>query len=147
MQADMRQEIGGSAVMEITLDATKENLTEALGFVDAFLESADCPMKTQMQLDIAVEELFVNIASYAYPEGKGTAVLRIGTPEPESVEITFIDSGIPYNPLAKKDPDVSLSAEERQIGGLGIFMVKKSMDAMDYEYKDGQNVLWLKFLI
>ena len=95
-----------------------------------------------MQLDIAVEELFVNIANYAYVPDTGKATIRLEiNEEPLSVSITFIDNGVPYDPLAKADPDITLSAEERAIGGLGIFMVKKSMDDMFYEYKDSQNVL------
>jgi len=98
-----------------------------------------------MQMDVAVEEIFVNIANYAYAPGVGQARIRIEiTGEPRMVQVTFIDSGVPYDPLAKPDPDVTLSAEERQIGGLGIFMVKKSMDNMLYEYKDKQNILTLQ---
>ena len=127
---------------EMTIAANTGNLDKVLAFVDAELEKLDCPLKTQMQIDLAVEELFVNIANYAYAPGKGDATLRL---EPAAgdrgVAITFIDSGVPYDPLAKPDPDVSLSAEERKIGGLGIFMVKKSMDDMKYQYRDGQNVL------
>ena len=127
---------------ELTLDATVENLEQVLAFVDGELEAMDCPMKTQMQLDIAVEELFVNIAHYAYAPNTGSATVRVETgSEPKRVSITFLDSGVPYDPLAKPDPDVTLSAEERQIGGLGIYMVKKSMDDMTYVYRDGQNVL------
>ena len=128
---------------ELTIDAKIDKLDEVLGFVDGLLEEADCPIKTQMQIDVAVEELFVNIASYAYTPGEGTATIRVER-EPGAVQITFIDSGVPYDPLAKADPDVTLSAEERGIGGLGIYMVKKSMDEMAYEYKDGHNVLTIK---
>ena len=92
---------------------------------------------------MAVEELFVNIASYAYAPDTGTA--EIGVDVSGGVaETTFADSGIPYNPLKKKDPDVALSAEEREIGGLGIFMVKKTMDEMRYCYRDGQNLLTIR---
>ena len=102
-------------------------------------------MKAQMQIDVAVEELFVNIASYAYQPGVGSATVRLETEqEPLTVAITFIDRGVPYDPLAKADPDVTLSAEEREIGGLGIYMVKKSMDGMAYQYKDGQNILTIR---
>ena len=129
---------------ELTIEAKVENLHQVLAFVDTYLESLDCSMKIQMQIDVAVEEIFVNVASYAYAPGTGSVTLQLesGT-SPLSVSITFIDSGVPYNPLAKKDPDVSLSAEERSIGGLGIYMVKKSMDSMTYEYKDKHNVLTL----
>jgi anti-sigma regulatory factor (Ser/Thr protein kinase) len=89
-----------------------------------------------------VEEIFVNIASYAYAPGVGDAVVRFeSSQDPASVTITFIDSGVPYDPVQKDDPDVTLSAEERGIGGLGIYMAKKAMDDMKYVYRDGQNIL------
>lgn len=130
---------------ELVIDALTDNLPQVLAFVDGELEAADCPMKIQMQIDIAVEEIFVNIARYAYSPEVGTATVRVEVMgEPPAVDITFIDGGVPYDPLAKADPDVTLSAEERQIGGLGIFMVKKSMDDVKYEYLDGHNILTLK---
>lgn len=130
---------------ELTLDATVENISTVTAFVDEELEKIDCPMKAQMQIDIAIDELFSNIAHYAYHPPVGPATVKIEViEEPMSVVITFIDGGTPYNPLEKEDPDITLSAEEREIGGLGIFMVKKSMDSIDYEYKDGQNILRIK---
>ena len=130
---------------ELELEALTDNLPQVISFVDEQLEAADCPMKIQMQIDIAVEEIFVNIAHYAYNPDVGTAKVRVEVlGEPPAVDITFIDNVIPYDPLAKADPDVTLSAEERQIGGLGIFMVKKSMDDVKYEYLDGHNILTLK---
>ena len=132
----------GKKLNELTLEAKVENLDEVLAFVDGQLEQVDCPLKTQMQIDVAVEELFVNIAHYAYTPNVGTATIRVDVMlDPKAVAITFIDRGVPYDPLKKPDPDVTLPAEERQIGGLGIYMVKKSMDSMDYEYRDGQNIL------
>ena len=129
----------------LELEARAENLPKVLAFVDGELEQRDCPMKTQMQIDIAVEELFVNIANYAYhPEIGWASVMVEVLDDPLSVSVTFMDSGEPYDPLAKADPDTTLSAEERQIGGLGIDMVKKSMDEIAYEYKDGQNILTIK---
>ena len=102
-------------------------------------------MKIQIQIDIAVEEIFVNIANYAYQDKVGKAQVQIEIKEdPLSIYITFIDSGIPYDPLAKADPDTSLKAEDRAIGGLGIFMVKKSMDNVSYQYKNGQNMLTIQ---
>ena len=101
-------------------------------------------MKAQMQIDIAIDELFGNIANYAYNPEIGSATVRVEVTEEPTVIITFIDHGVPYNPLEKTDPDTSLSAEEREIGGLGIFMVKKSMDHISYEYKNGQNILRIK---
>lgn len=130
----------GNAGRKITVEAEIDNLPQVLAFVDEALEAADCPMKSQIQIDIAVEEIFVNIARYAYAPDKGAAV--IGADVRDGVaEITFADSGKPYDPLAREDPDVTLSAEEREIGGLGIFMVKKTMDDLRYEYRDGQNLL------
>ena len=127
---------------ELTIKATVDNLDKVLAFVDGELEKLDCPMKEQMQIDVAVEELFVNIASYAYAPGEGDATVQVeAAQENRSVTITFIDRGVPYNPLAKPDPDITLSAEERMIGGLGIYMVKKSMDDMKYEYRGGKNNL------
>ena len=130
---------------ELNIDAKTENLDKVLAFVDQHLEERGCAVQVQMQIDVAVEELFVNIAQYAYAPGIGVATIRVELQEdPLVVVITFIDNGIPYNPLAKEDPDITLSAEERPIGGLGIYMVKKSMDDMSYEYKDGQNILRIK---
>ena len=114
-------------------------------FVEEQLEQYNCPMKAQMQIDIAIDELFSNIAQYAYNPKTGKATVRVEVTEnPMAVVITFIDNGVPYDPLAKADPNVSLPANERQIGGLGIFMVKKSMDEINYEYKNGQNILTIK---
>ena len=130
---------------ELKITALTENLPQVLAFVDEQLEAADCPMKVQMQIEIAVEEIFVNIAHYAYEDEDGIAAIRVDVQgQPPSADITFIDSGVPYDPLAKTDPDVTLSGEERQIGGLGIFLVKKSMDDVIYEYSDGQNIQKMK---
>lgn len=137
--------------------AVIDNLSKVLEQVDEQLDAEMCPMKTRMQIDIAVEELFVNIANYAYSPDTGDADITIETldtcPIPEDyrdgmtpedmngtwLRVTMSDAGTPFNPLSKEDPDVTLSAKERRIGGLGIFMVKKSMDHMYYEYKDGKN--------
>ena len=130
---------------EMTIDAAIENIPAVTAFVEEQLEQYNCPMKAQMQIDIAIDELFSNIAQYAYNPKTGKATVRVEVTEnPMAVIITFIDNGVPYNPLAKADPDVTLSADERQIGGLGIFMVKKSMDDINYEYKNGQNILKIK---
>ena len=130
---------------ELVIEATVDQLQTVIDFVNAHLEAVDCPMKSQMQMEIAVEEIFVNIANYAYAPEIGKATVRVEVSgDPVTVSITFIDRGVPYDPLAKEDPDVTLSAEERKIGGLGIFMTKKIMDDISYEYKDGQNILTLK---
>ena len=130
---------------EIDILAKIENLDIVTDFVNEQLEAAGCPMKILMQIDLAVEEIFVNIANYAYSPEEGPATVRVQTDsEKSTVDITFIDHGVPYDPLAKQDPDVTLSAEQRAIGGLGIFMVKKSMDDVTYEYRDGHNILTIK---
>lgn len=130
---------------ELTIAATVENIETVTDFVNEQLEALDCPIKAQMQIDIAIDELFGNIAHYAYNPEIGKATVRVEVIEdPLAVTITFIDNGVPYDPLAKADPDTTLSAEERDIGGLGIYMVKKSMDDITYEYKDGQNILKIK---
>ena len=128
---------------ELKIAAKRENAEQVMAFVDGQLEAHDCSIKAQTQLDIAVDELFTNIASYAYGAGTGEAVIAIEFPD-GFAEITFRDWGTPYNPLERPDPDVTLSAEERKIGGLGIYMVKKSMDGVSYRYEDGQNILTVR---
>lgn len=130
---------------ELTIDAAVENIAEVTAFVDSELEALDCPVKVQMQIDIAIDELFGNIAHYAYHPEVGPATVRVEVLEnPLSVVITFIDNGVPYDPLKTEEPDITLSAEERMIGGLGIYMVKKTMDDIAYEYREGQNILRIK---
>ena len=130
---------------ELTIAATVENIEVVTDFVNQQLEELACPMKAQMQIKIAIDELFSNIAHYSYNPEIGQATVRVEVMEnPLAVSITFIDNGVPFDPLSKEDPDLTLSAEERQIGGLGIYMVKESMDEIIYEYKDGQNILSIK---
>ena len=127
---------------ELDIEAVKDNITEVLGFIDEQLESTGCSPKTFMQIDLAAEEIFVNIAEYAYDPETGPATVRVEVkPDGSAVIITFIDHGVPYDPLAKEDPDVTLSAAERKVGGLGIFLVKKNMDNIKYEYVNGSNIL------
>jgi len=127
---------------EITLEAKIQNIPEATMFVDTELEALECGIRQQTQIDVAVDEIFTNIASYAYGSGTGEATIRFEFDEAtRTVRISFIDTGMEFNPLEKDDPDVSLSAEERQIGGLGIFLVKKTMDKMTYLRTEGQNIL------
>lgn len=127
---------------ELTLQATLENIPAVTAFIDEQLEALNCPMKAQMQIDVAIDELFSNIARYAYVPGTGDVTVRLDTQEqPKAVIITFIDSGTPFNPLDAEAPDISLSAKDRPIGGLGIHLVRKTMDDMHYERADNQNVL------
>ena len=130
---------------ELVIAADRNNLLKVQSFIDEQLEDAGCPMLTQIAIDVAVEELFVNIASYAYDQEIGVAVVQVEMlDDPLSVKITFIDNGKQYDPLAKPDPDITLAAKERKKGGLGIYMVKNSMDDMRYEYKEGKNILTIK---
>lgn len=130
---------------ELIVPAQLERLDEVLEFVNMCLVKHECSKKAKMQIAIAVEEIYVNIAHYAYGDEEGATTIRAEFEgNPLQAVIQFRDQGVPYNPLKKRDPDVSLSAEEREIGGLGIFMVKKSMDAMEYVYEDGQNILTIK---
>ena len=129
----------------ITVEAKIENVDKVTEFVNEVLEEKDCPLKVQMQLDVAIDEIFGNIAYYAYGKGRGNATIQIEMEDnPPKITLTFIDQGIPYNPLESKDPDITLYIEDREIGGLGIFLVKKTMDELSYEYVDGQNILTMK---
>lgn len=130
---------------ELMVEAAMENLPKVQELVEEQLEQLACPVKTQMQVDMAIEEIFSNIAFYAYHPGTGSVAVCVEAAEnPPAVVITFTDNGVPYDPLARADPDVTLSAEEREIGGLGIYMVKKIMDEISYAYQGGQNILRIK---
>ncbi len=130
----------------ITVPALTEQLDTVLAFVQTELDQINCPMKICNQIAIAVEEIFVNIAHYAYRPDVGDATIRcqVNTAGKTEIIIEFLDSGKPYDPLKNADPDTTLSAEERDIGGLGIFMVKRLMDDVKYEYKDGKNILTIQ---
>ena len=139
---------------EMTVNAAVENLESVTAFVDGCLEELSCPLRAQMQIDIAVDEVFSNIAYYAYPTDAGMAAgtdagTNAGTvtvqveaaAEPAAVILTFIDGGTPYDPLSHEDPDMTLPAEDRPIGGLGIYMVRKIMDRVSYTCESGKNIL------
>ena len=130
---------------EITVDATIENMDTVTAFVDDFLDEIACPMKSKIQINIVIDEIFGNICHYAYKDSVGTVTVRVESGNtPKAVFLTFTDNGIPYNPLETEDPDITLSSEERKIGGLGIYLVKKNMDEMKYEYLNQQNRLWME---
>ena len=127
---------------EWTFEATIDRIAWLTDQVNEELERLDCQMKAQMQIDVAIDELLANIASYAYETGDGMVTVRLDFDAPtRMVSITFIDSGVAYDPVGKPDPDVTLSVEEREVGGLGIFLVKKTMDGMNYVRRDGRNEL------
>lgn len=130
---------------ELEIEASDENLPEVIAFIEEHLEEINCPMKDMMQISVASEEIFINIAHYAYVPSKGNATVRVEvSDEPVTVTLTFIDHGKPYDPLTTAEPEIHLSAEERNIGGLGVFLVRQTMDDVNYEYKDGKNILSLK---
>lgn len=129
---------------EFEVEAKLENFEKLLNDIEGLLEETNCPADMIYQLNICFEEIYVNICNYAYSNGNGDGKARILleiTENPYKVLIKFRDTGIPYNPLEKEDPDINLSAEERPIGGLGIYFVKNMMDEVLYEYNNGENVL------
>lgn len=132
--------------MKVIFPAEDEALSDVNAFVEQQLEEAGCSPKNQMKIMVALEELFVNVAHYAYGAEKGQVEIELDFEDKDMI-LKLKDSGKPFNPLAKLDPDVTLSAEERDIGGLGIFMVKKSMDKVDYKYEDGQNIIIIRHCI
>ena len=130
---------------EWTFEARIENIPVLTGLVNAELEAADCPMKAQRQIDIAIDELFSNIANYAYAPGSGELSVRFAAEDaPRAVTLTFVDSGRPFDPLSAAEPDTSLPAEARAIGGLGIMMVRRIMDDVRYARRDGRNELSIR---
>ena len=129
----------------ITLDATVENIAVVTDFINKELRSHNCSMKAQTQINIAIDEIFGNIAHYSYAPDVGQATVSVSINDyTKTAVISFADSGRPYDPLKADDPDTTLSSEERNIGGLGVFLVKKTMDHVGYEYKDGKNILTIK---
>ena len=139
---DYRPKKGGESMTNKTFPAKIESLNDVLGFVEETLEGFKCPMKIQTSICIAIEEVFVNVAHYAYPGSIGDMTLYIGFDEVErTITFRMTDKGVPFDPLKKPDPDITLSAEEREIGGLGIFITKKTMDSLSYSYENGENIL------
>ena len=133
---------------EITVPANLDNIAVVTKYINVELEAAGCSEHDRIQIDVAVDEVFGNIAKYAYGQEEGTATVRVDVSgDPSAVSITFIDQGIPYNPLENKAPDTTLKAKERQIGGLGIFMTKRIMSDVNYEYKDESNQLTIRKVI
>lgn len=130
---------------EIRVEALDDNLYIVLNFLEEGLDSIGCNNQTKSKIALVAEEIYINIAHYAYTEEGGMALVSYDLEDdPLSITIIFSDSGVPYNPLEKPDPDTTLSANERQIGGLGIFLVKKIMDSVEYAYVNGNNVLTIK---
>lgn len=135
-------DIPSVSVATLVLPAEIEELDRVNEFIHAELERRRCPMRAQYQLDIAVEELFVNVCSYAYPNGTGTLTVRCTyTADPASVTVELIDTGIPFDPLARPGTAMPADIADVPIGGLGILMARKSVDEMRYERVDGSNIV------
>lgn len=129
----------------LCIEAATKHLDQVLAFIDQHLEENECPPHIQRQINVAAEEIFVNIAQYAYESKIGNADIQVEVEqEPLQVVITFMDQGVPYDPLQREDPDLTLSSDERPIGGLGIFLTRRSMDDVCYEYREGKNILTIK---
>jgi len=129
-------------IRELLIEAKVENLETVLEFVSQNLDESNFQMKERMQICVAVEEIFVNISNYAYNPETGGAIIRISVGNEVIVE--FEDGGKPYNPLEKEDPDITLNAQQRDIGGLGIYMVKNIMDVVEYKHENGKNILTIR---
>ncbi len=128
--------------MHITIEANVSNIERVTEFVNDALDALGCSRRSRTQIDIALDELFANIALYAYGKGTGMATVRVRkAPKPGFVNVILEDKGMPFDPLKQEEPDVTLSLSERAIGGLGIFMVRKTMDDVAYEYRDGTNIV------
>ena len=142
LMLDFKKRKAGEGMTERVFPADESALGDVLAFAEEELEKAECPSKTMMQLTVAIEEVFVNVAHYAYPDEEGQVSFGIAF-DSESRSITFriADKGIAFNPLEKPDPDITLSAEEREMGGLGIFICKKTMDEIGYARENGENIL------
>lgn len=130
---------------KVTMKADIDNLDRALLFVDKLLDRIEVGKKQRIMILIAVEELFVNVAKYAYAPKVGDISLEGEVAEnPRRFVLTLRDRGIPFNPLSRPDPDVTLRAKDHKVGGLGIFLVKKQVDEMKYRYENGQNILTIE---
>ncbi|MCR5127090.1 MAG: ATP-binding protein [Lachnospiraceae bacterium] len=131
--------------LQLTVIATLENYDKVAEFVEGELEIREVPMAAQAQIGIALDEMYTNVAKYAYGDDPGEVTVRLDFTEGiTEVKMTIMDCGIPYDPLQRPDPDVSLEAEARQIGGLGIYMVKQLMEEVNYEYRGGMNILRMR---
>lgn len=131
--------------MELKVRADLDHLNLVMEFITGELKKNGFGEKQVYQVELAAEEIFTNIATYAYQSGSGDVWIQCQARKghPETFMITFMDEGIPYNPLDRADPDITAGVEERQIGGLGIFLTKKMMDTLEYQYKDGKNILYI----
>ena len=130
---------------ERTFEARLENIEPATAFIEEELKALGCSAKAQTQIAVALDELLSNIVRYAYGPRRGDMTVRMeADPENRTVSITLIDSGDPFDPLKAPEPDTGLPASERQIGGLGIFLVRKTMDGLSYVREQGKNMVTIR---
>lgn len=127
-------------MLKITLKAKTDELDKLMALLEAQLETVKCPMRAMMQIQVAAEEAFVNVAHYAYDSGEGSVNVYLDV-RAHYASLTLEDSGKPYNPLARKEPDITIKAEDRPIGGLGVHLIRKNMDEVNYAYRDRKNLL------
>lgn len=128
----------------VTLANDVQDIPQLAAFVDEVCEAVGFDSILTMQMNLAMEEAVVNVMNYAYPKGTKGDVCIEAKAENGELQFMIVDSGTPFDPTAKEDVDTTLSAEERPIGGLGIFLVRQLMDDISYEYKDGKNMLTLR---
>ena len=134
----------GSNMDEIILKSNLDNLNPLLVTVEDLLEDKRISTKSKLQLELIIEELFVNICNYAY-EKEGQVKIQYGLFEnPLRIVMNFIDEGVEFNPLNKEKPDLTLDADQREIGGLGLTIVRKNVDKLDYKYENNQNILTIE---
>ena len=126
----------------MNVEAIVQNIDPVTEFIGEELKAHGCGDRALLQIAVAIDEIFGNIAHYAYAGENGGVSVQVDVKN-DVAEITFIDEGVSFNPLLSKEPDVSLSAEDRDVGGLGIFLVKKTMDSLEYERREGKNILKL----
>ena len=130
---------------EITVNADLQNLDDVTDFIDDELEQSGVELAMQTRINVVIDEIFSNIVNYAYKDGQGDVTVSVEVSEdPRSILLAFTDAGIPYDPLSAEEPDITLSAEDRKIGGLGIFIVKKIMDEISHVYENGRNILQMR---
>ena len=130
---------------KLTVPAKIENLQKVFNFLNTQLNSVTYNMKSRLQLELSIEEAYVNISKYAYEYNEGNIeILSHIDKDPIQITVKLMDSGIPYNPLNNEDPNILANTEEKELGGLGILLIKKNVDNIRYEYLDGKNVLTIQ---
>ena len=129
---------------QIAIKSNEDNLDFVLSKFDEALEDYNLPVKFKLQLELVLEELFINICNYAFEDEGEIIIQHFVEDNPLRIIINFIDEGVPFNPLEKEMPDLSLSAEDRELGGLGLTIVRKNVDFIEYHYENNKNILTIQ---